>query len=55
MFFYETYLDQEHGFLDLRDEERLAFACLLVTDINTQKMLLLCIHGYFFNRFKALK
>ncbi len=26
MFFYETYLDQEHGFLDLRDEERTAYA-----------------------------
>lgn len=26
---------------DLRDEERLAFACLLVTDINTQNSLLL--------------
>jgi hypothetical protein len=25
MFFYETYLDQEHGFLDLRDEERTAY------------------------------
>ena len=23
MFFYETYLDQEHGFLDLRDEDHL--------------------------------
>jgi hypothetical protein len=26
MFFYETYLDQEHGFLDLRDEERTAYS-----------------------------
>ena len=26
MFFYETYLDQEHGFLDLRDDERTAYA-----------------------------
>ncbi len=25
-FFYHTYLDQEHGFLDLRDEERTAYA-----------------------------
>ncbi len=25
MFFYETYLDQEHGFLDLRDTERTAY------------------------------
>ncbi len=25
MFFYETYLDQEHGFLDLRDDERTAY------------------------------
>src|ERR1700712_754974 len=25
LFFYETYLDQEHGFLDLRDEERTAY------------------------------
>ena len=25
MFFYQTYLDQEHGFLDLRDEERTAY------------------------------
>jgi len=26
MFFYATYLDQEHGFLDLRDEERTAYS-----------------------------
>ncbi|HRI81778.1 MAG TPA: hypothetical protein PLF88_05035 [Opitutaceae bacterium] len=26
MFFYQTYLDQEHGFLDLRDTERTAYA-----------------------------
>src|SRR5882757_7084743 len=26
LFFYETYLDQEHGFLDLRDEERTAYS-----------------------------
>jgi hypothetical protein len=26
MFFYETYLDQEHGFLDLRDDERTAYS-----------------------------
>ncbi|MFI5357410.1 MAG: hypothetical protein ACHQ4G_08760 [Opitutales bacterium] len=26
LFFYETYLDQEHGFLDLRDDERTAYA-----------------------------
>ena len=25
MFFFETYLDQEHGFLDLRDDERTAY------------------------------
>lgn len=25
-FFYHTYLDQEHGFLDLRDDERTAYA-----------------------------
>jgi hypothetical protein len=25
LFFYQTYLDQEHGFLDLRDEERTAY------------------------------
>lgn len=25
-FFYHTYLDQEHGFLDLRDEERTAYS-----------------------------
>ena len=25
VFFYQTYLDQEHGFLDLRDDERTAF------------------------------
>ena len=25
-FFYQTYLDQEHGFLDLRDEERTAYS-----------------------------
>ncbi len=25
LFFYETYLDQEHGFLDLRDDERTAY------------------------------
>jgi hypothetical protein len=25
-FFYQTYLDQEHGFVDLRDEERTAYA-----------------------------
>lgn len=25
LFFYETYLDQEHGFLDLRDSERTAY------------------------------
>ena len=25
VFFYQTYLDQEHGFLDLRDEERTAY------------------------------
>ena len=25
MFFYQTYLDQEHGYLDLRDEERTAY------------------------------
>ena len=25
MFFYQTYLDQEHGFLDLRDDERTAY------------------------------
>ncbi|MDX2187021.1 MAG: hypothetical protein SFV32_08815 [Opitutaceae bacterium] len=25
VFFYHTYLDQEHGFLDLRDEERTAY------------------------------
>jgi len=25
LFFYETYLDQEHGFLDLRDTERTAY------------------------------
>jgi hypothetical protein len=25
-FFYHTYLDQEHGFLDLRDQERTAYA-----------------------------
>ncbi len=25
IFFYQTYLDQEHGFLDLRDEERTAY------------------------------
>jgi hypothetical protein len=26
VFFYQTYLDQEHGFLDLRDEERSAYS-----------------------------
>ena len=26
VFFYQTYLDQEHGFLDLRDEERTAYS-----------------------------
>ncbi|HWZ93920.1 MAG TPA: hypothetical protein VNW30_01895 [Opitutaceae bacterium] len=26
LFFYQTYLDQEHGFLDLRDTERTAYA-----------------------------
>ena len=26
VFFFETYLDQEHGFLDLRDDERTAYA-----------------------------
>jgi len=26
VFFYETYLDQEHGFLDLRDSERTAYS-----------------------------
>src|ERR1035437_6210176 len=26
MFFYETYLDQEHGFLDIRDDERTAYS-----------------------------
>ncbi|MCW5549753.1 MAG: hypothetical protein KIT44_12385, partial [Opitutaceae bacterium] len=26
MFFYQTYLDQEHGFLDLRDAERTAYS-----------------------------
>jgi hypothetical protein len=26
LFFYETYLDQEHGFLDLRDAERTAYS-----------------------------
>ena len=25
LFFYQTYLDQDHGFLDLRDEERTAY------------------------------
>jgi hypothetical protein len=25
LFFYETYLDQEHGFVDLRDQERTAY------------------------------
>ena len=25
LFFYQTYLDQEHGFLDLRDDERTAY------------------------------
>jgi len=32
MFFYQTYLDQEHGFLDLRDEERTAY------DAHTTRM-----------------
>ncbi len=26
VFFYQTYLDQEHGFLDLRDDERTAYS-----------------------------
>ncbi|HSI09571.1 MAG TPA: hypothetical protein VK985_13365 [Rariglobus sp.] len=26
VFFYQTYLDQEHGFVDLRDEERTAYS-----------------------------
>ncbi len=26
LFFYQTYLDQEHGFLDLRDDERTAYS-----------------------------
>ena len=26
LFFYQTYLDQDHGFLDLRDDERTAYA-----------------------------
>jgi len=26
IFFYQTYLDQEHGFLDIRDDERTAYA-----------------------------
>ena len=32
MFFYQTYLDQDHGFLDLRDEERTAY------DAHTTRM-----------------
>jgi hypothetical protein len=32
VFFYQTYLDQEHGFVDLRDEERTAY------DAHTTRM-----------------
>jgi manganese-dependent inorganic pyrophosphatase len=39
--FWQQGKDIATALQDLRDEERLAFACLLVTDINTQNSLLL--------------
>jgi hypothetical protein len=42
MFFYETYLDQEHGFLDIRDDERTAYASYTTRMANFDAARYLC-------------
>ena len=42
LFFYQTYLDQEHGFLDLRDSERTAYAAHTTRMANFDAARYLC-------------
>jgi hypothetical protein len=42
LFFYQTYLDQEHGFLDLRDAERTAYAAHTTRMANFDAARYLC-------------